>query len=194
MSVIGPCVKSYNEPDGVSNYQRLHCLLNCWFRRRSKKTPKLRVTGLCVGNSLCGEFTGDRWSCWATVLIQSVLLTYKTCRCWILLLICNRNMSMTTSSNEAFSALLALFRGIHRSPVNSPHKGPAMRYLIVFYVGPHELLNKQSNDRWSETTWHSCDVIVMVFIDYSMCVRYHIWGIRYHIWEIAKLKYSHRFK
>ena len=34
---------------GVSNHQRLHCLLSCWFRRRSTKTSKLRVTDLCVG-------------------------------------------------------------------------------------------------------------------------------------------------
>ena len=41
----------HNERDGISNHQRIHCLLNCWFRRRSKKTSKLRVTGLCAGNS-----------------------------------------------------------------------------------------------------------------------------------------------
>ena len=33
------------------------CLLNSLFRRRSKKTSKLRVTGLCAGNSPgTGEF------------------------------------------------------------------------------------------------------------------------------------------
>ena len=46
----------HNERDGVSNHRRLHCLLNCWFRRRSKKTSMLRVTGLCAGNS---PVTGD---------------------------------------------------------------------------------------------------------------------------------------
>ena len=35
----------------VSNYQPHDFLLNRWFRRRSKKTSKLRVTGFCVGNS-----------------------------------------------------------------------------------------------------------------------------------------------
>ena len=33
----------------VSNHQPHDCLLNRLFRRRSKKTSKLRVTGLCVG-------------------------------------------------------------------------------------------------------------------------------------------------
>ena len=45
-----------NERDCVSNHQCLDCLLNYLFRRRSKKTSKMRVTGLCEEES-----TGDRW-------------------------------------------------------------------------------------------------------------------------------------
>ena len=41
----------HNERDGVSNHQPHDCLPNRLFRRRSKKTSKLRVTALCVGNS-----------------------------------------------------------------------------------------------------------------------------------------------
>ena len=40
-----------NDHDGVSNHQPHGCLLNRLFRRRPKKTLKLRVTGLCAGNS-----------------------------------------------------------------------------------------------------------------------------------------------
>ena len=47
----------HNGRDGVSNHQCLGCLLNRLFRRRSKKTSKLRVTGLCDGNRpVTGEF------------------------------------------------------------------------------------------------------------------------------------------
>ena len=47
----------HNRRDGVSNHQPRLCLLNRIFRRRSKKTSKLRVTGLCAGNSpVTGEF------------------------------------------------------------------------------------------------------------------------------------------
>ena len=47
----------HNERDNVSNHQPHDCLLNRLFRRRSKKTSKLRVTDLCVGNSPgTGEF------------------------------------------------------------------------------------------------------------------------------------------
>ena len=41
----------HNDQDGVSNHQPHGCLLNRLFRCRSNKTSKLRVTGLCVGNS-----------------------------------------------------------------------------------------------------------------------------------------------
>ena len=46
-----------NECDSVSNHQPHDCSLKCLFRRRSKKTSKLHVTGLCEGNSpVTGEF------------------------------------------------------------------------------------------------------------------------------------------
>ena len=41
----------HNDHDGVSNHQPHGCLLHRIFGRRSKKTSKLRVTGLCAGNS-----------------------------------------------------------------------------------------------------------------------------------------------
>ena len=47
----------HNGRDSVSNHQPHDCLLNRLFRRRSKKTLNLRVTGLCAGNSPeTGEF------------------------------------------------------------------------------------------------------------------------------------------
>ena len=53
----------HNDHDGVSNHHPDGCLLNRLFRRRSKKISKLRVTGLCVGNSPgTGEFPAQRAS------------------------------------------------------------------------------------------------------------------------------------
>ena len=53
----------HNERDGVSNHQPHDCLFNRLFRQRSKKTSKLRVTGLCAGNSpVTGEFPAQRAS------------------------------------------------------------------------------------------------------------------------------------
>ena len=47
-----PCTLRWrhNERDGIWNHQPHDCLLSRLFRRRSKKTSKLRVTGLCAGN------------------------------------------------------------------------------------------------------------------------------------------------
>ena len=53
----------HNGRDGVSNHRRLGFLFNRLFRRRSKKTSKLRVTDLCEGNSpVTGEFPAQRAS------------------------------------------------------------------------------------------------------------------------------------
>ena len=52
-----PLLWRHNGQDSASNHQPHHCLLSRLFRRRSKKTSKLRVTGLCAGNSPgTGEF------------------------------------------------------------------------------------------------------------------------------------------
>ena len=50
--IFGPSLRwRHNERDSVSNHQPHGCLLNSLLSRRSKKTLKLRVTGLRVGNS-----------------------------------------------------------------------------------------------------------------------------------------------
>ena len=53
----------HNERNGVLNHQAHDCLLNRLFRHRSNKASKLRVTGLCEGNSpVTGEFPAQRAS------------------------------------------------------------------------------------------------------------------------------------
>ena len=68
------CVTSHwrhNDRDGVWNHQPHDCLLNCLFR--SKKTSKLRVTGLCAGNSpVAGEFPAVTWPPWNELGAKSV--------------------------------------------------------------------------------------------------------------------------
>ena len=59
-----------NGRDSVSNHQPHDCLLYVLFRRRSKKTWKLRVTGLCAGKSPgTGEFPAQMASNAAKVSI-----------------------------------------------------------------------------------------------------------------------------
>ena len=53
----------YSECNGVSNHQRLDCFLNRWLKHISKKTTKLRVTGLCAKNPpVAGGFPSLRTS------------------------------------------------------------------------------------------------------------------------------------
>ena len=60
----------HNERDDVSNHRRLNILLNRLFRRLSKKTSKLRVTGLCEWNPPgAGWFPSQRTSNAANVSI-----------------------------------------------------------------------------------------------------------------------------
>ena len=57
LHMVHPLQLRHDGRDSVSNHQPHDCLLNRLFRRRSKKTSKLRVTGLCAGNSpRTGEF------------------------------------------------------------------------------------------------------------------------------------------
>ena len=73
--------------DDVSYHQPHGCLLNRLFRPRSKKTSKLRVTGLCVGNSprpvnprTKGQLRGKCFylmtSSWCTVIMLHMLFSF----------------------------------------------------------------------------------------------------------------------
>ena len=55
--ILGTLRWRHNGRDSVSNHHPHDCLLNRVFRRKPKKTSKLRVIGLCAGNSSgTGEF------------------------------------------------------------------------------------------------------------------------------------------
>ena len=67
-----------NERDGVSNRQPHDCLLNHLFGHRSQKTSKLRVNGLCEGNSpVTGEFPAQRASNAKDVSIDGVIMIHN---------------------------------------------------------------------------------------------------------------------
>ena len=110
----------HNERDGVSNHRRLDCLLNCLFRCRSKKTSKLCVAGA------------------ETSAVVMALILHD----WLVPVFHQRGLSQMENENtisswwrhqmETFYALLASVRRIHRSLVNSPHKGQWRRVWIFF--------------------------------------------------------------
>ena len=68
----------HNGPNGVSNDQPHHCLLSRFFRCRSKKASKLRVTGLCAGNSpMTGEFPAQWPVTRKMFLFYDIIMTWE---------------------------------------------------------------------------------------------------------------------
>ena len=120
--------RRHNEHNCVSNHRRHDCLLNRLFRRRSKKTPKLLVAGFVRGihrlpvNSphkgpIARKIFPDDDITMELILKRGRYRTHPSVFTRGL-----RSVTWWRHQTETFSALLAL-RGIHRSPVNSPHKG-----------------------------------------------------------------------
>ena len=69
----------HNGRDVASNHQPHHCILNRLFRRGSKKTSKLRVTGLCARNSpVIGEFPAQRASNAEMFSFDDVIMELKS--------------------------------------------------------------------------------------------------------------------
>ena len=91
----------------------------------------------------------------------------------------NNGLSTTRSAwwrhqMEAFSALLAFVRGIHRSPVNSPHKeqwcGALMFSLICTWINSW-VNNREAGDVRRHRVHY--DVIVMVYLNFKECVPWY---------------------
>ena len=84
----------HNDHDGDSNHQPHGCLLNRLFRRRSKKTSQLRVTGLCVGNSPGPVNSPHKRPVTRKMFpfddvimqVEAFLFISDTCSCWLILL------------------------------------------------------------------------------------------------------------
>ena len=91
----------HNDHSGVSNHQPHGCLLNRLFRRKSKKTSKLRVTGLCAGNSPgTGEFPAQMASDAENVSIwwrhHAMVPSWSNVRFWGTISVRHREFSIVT--------------------------------------------------------------------------------------------------
>ena len=106
----------HDERYGVSNHQPHDCLLSSLFSRRSKKTSKLRVTGLCEGNSpVTGEFPAQKASNAENVSIYDVIMNHLQFRCMF-----TRMFRQTSKTgNIERSSLLAFHKGNPLSTVDS---------------------------------------------------------------------------
>ena len=134
----------HNEHDAVSNRQPHDCLLNLLFRRKSKKTSKLHVTGLCEGNfPVPSEFPAQRASnaekfpfddviMWASGLLKSLatqLLIQKLVPASNHTgnsLFIQQFIRAGNQENTEAPYYWPFMRGIHQWLVDSPHKWPVM--------------------------------------------------------------------
>ena len=121
----------HNGHDGVSNHQPHDCLLNRLFRCRSKKTSKLHIIGLCVGNS---PVTGD-----FPVQMDSKVENVSIWSWWL-------------HQMETFPALLAICVGNSPVPGEFPTQRPVTRKFDVYFdLRLNKRLCKQTWGWWLET-------------------------------------------
>ena len=122
----------HNGRDSVSNHQPHDCLLNGLFGRRSKKTWKLRVIGLCMGNSPgTGEFPAQMAS---DAEIVSILWRHHDCKAWA----CTYVYIVTWKcllhyTGHRWVPLTWLRHDINRSPLDSLYK-IALIVLLLFLI------------------------------------------------------------
>ena len=221
--------------DGVSNHQPHDCLLNRLFRRRSKKTSKLRVTGFCAGNwPMTGEFPAQMASNAENVSIwwrhhemtssgqqrwfetieshnavywngpESIALGTGHWRVYLKLAAYIMTCFFANQINQIwhqhkfrqtvapqkleqvsdgegnldnddvikwkyFPRNWSFVRGIHRSPVNSPHKGQWRGALMISSICAW--INDWVNNREAGDLRRNCvhyDVIVMISMNLSL--------------------------
>ena len=144
----------HNKRSGIAKHQPHDCLVNCLFRRRSKKTSsKVRVTGFCAGNSpVTGEFPAQKASNAKNVFIWWRSMRYVTTASKITAKNHYSNFIMSAMASQITgvsivystvcsgadqrkhqrSATPAFVSGIHRWLVNLPHKGPVTRKIFPF--------------------------------------------------------------
>ena len=84
--------------DSVSDRQPHDCLLNRLFRRRSKKASKLRVTGLCAGNSPGnGEFP-HRWPVTRKMFpFDDIIMIFIKCTKYVFDFVCTKRVGQPLS-------------------------------------------------------------------------------------------------
>ena len=140
--------------DSVSNHQPHEQLLNRLFRRRSKKTSKLRVTGLCAGKSSgTDEFPTQMAS-----NAENVSIWWRHHVCTVARIL--EVTSATLNNNNDF----CMKRRCVSNKCNFNRRQTAMSSStgVFFNLRLIKRLSKQSWGWWFETPSWSYDVSIMI--------------------------------
>ena len=149
----------HNGLGSVSNHQPHDCLLNRLFRRRSKKTTKIRVTGLCAGNSPIPVNSPHKGP------VTRKMFPFDDVIMWwnqdaVAIMQENENVVFRSFCFASWGVDMAPV--IPRHPVNSPHKGQWRGALIfsLIYVWINGWVNNREAGDLRRYRAHY-DVIVM---------------------------------
>ena len=177
-----PCYQGYQNEAGyyndvimakmASQITSLTIVYSTVIKRRSKKTSKLRATGLCAGNSPgTGEFPAQRAS-----NAENIFIWWRhhdwhdTSSIGPILGLAHHSMFAGSvpimaawghHDIETLSLFLDSYREIHRSPGDSPKIASNAKLWYHSLVTLNKLLRKHSSCRWLEIPICSCDVAIM---------------------------------
>ena len=160
--------------DDVSYHQPHGCLLKRLFRRRSKKPSKLRVTGLCEGNSsVTGEIptqkasNAKKNSIWWRHHESSIL----PCSTWRFVdnITCYKDKATNCRSGYCYSGQYKLFRGTCTNNIVSIHT------LFIKKLLPTAIQNTKTCPliKYRLLTCAPRRSIVLQFFDMLTPVPYH---------------------
>ena len=127
----------HNDHGGVSNHQPHNCLLNRLFRRRSKKTSRLRVTGLCAGNSPGPVNSPHKWP------VTRKMFPFDD----VIMFIRNDTAEQTASVNgQRYHEYHVTYRSTSRIEMSgglgrSNYSIPPLAVIRVTLIGPHQDFN-----------------------------------------------------
>ena len=136
----------HNGRDSVSNHQPQGCLLNRLFRRRSKKTLKLRVTGLRAENSPeTGEFPAQMASNAENVSIWWRHNDWLGTVIWFLMIIIRQGLSEILFS---FMIEKYIFRDACGLRFPSLESGSVLYITPTYTSSMQELIMQGMQQKW----------------------------------------------
>ena len=136
----------------VSNHRRLDCLRNRSSTWRSKETSKLCVTGLCEVNSPHNRPVTRKMFPFDDVIIHAEQLMpdyWNTAPYGCVNIAPYIHLHDNVIKWNHFPRHWPFVRGIHRSPVDSPHKGQwrgALTFSLIFAWTNHWANNRDAGD------------------------------------------------
>ena len=129
----------HNQHDCVSNYPCLDGLLNRLLKPRSKETSKLRVTGLCEGNS---PVTGEI-SAWSASNAENVSVCWRH----------HSNVQLPPWPGEAIEITVELSMSWNKMTLTCNHCNVLLVIFLRVMSFIEHILSSQCRNHWFLLNW-----------------------------------------